>query len=62
MTIINFQIVQLVVLCPCGQTSVRHWKKQIGEALCSVDLHNDVGVLLLVGHSEQGFTAPIGTG
>lgn len=30
-------------------------------ALCSVDLNHDVGVFSIVGHSAQGFTAPIGT-
>lgn len=42
--------------------SVGSWKKPTGEALCSVDLNNDVGVFLLVGHSAQGCTAPVGTG
>lgn len=42
--------------------SVGSWKKPTGEALCSVDLNHDVGVFLPVGHSAQGFTAPVGTG
>lgn len=41
--------------------SVGSWKKRTGEAPCSVDLNNDVGVFLPVGHSAQGFTAPVGT-
>lgn len=62
-TVTNLQIGQPVpasmdrLLC-----SVRSWKKQTGEALCSVDLNNDVGVFLPVGHCAQGFTAPVGTG
>lgn len=44
---------------PC---SVRSWEKQIGEAVCSVDLNRDVGDFLPVGPSAQGFTPPERTG
>ena len=62
-TVTSFQMWHLV---PCRMDrclcSVRSWEKQIGEALCSVDLNRDVGDFLPVGPSAQSFTAPERTG